>query len=251
MHRSLTRVIAVLLSVFVIYPGTAAAYDERPLLVGVLESSVMGYRGNQRILGFEAELAQKVCQQLQRRCELLLQSFSKNLEDVRQGHLDMAFSSILITPERREQLLFSNRYMRSVSCYIGKPGEQPRYRPARIAVVTDSVQAAYLQQLNRPDIEILRYNAISEVYQALESGAADQVLGPAVIQLGFLSSQPEDDFDLLGKPVDHPDVAGDVAVAVHPTRPALLAEVNAALELFMTNGSYNYLNKKYFPFNIY
>lgn len=251
MDRSvLARLFSSLTAVLALSLATFAQAD--PLLIGILDSPTMGYRStDNQLLGFEAELAQQICERSHLECEFVLQPFALNLESVRDGKLDMAFSSILVTEARKQHFVFSERYMRSVSSYIGNPGKQPRYRPVRVAVVKDSVQEVYLKQSQSAAFEALSFSNVDEAYQALKTGQADRVLLPAIIQLGFLYSDDSGLFDLIGEPLDNPKLAGDVAVAIHPDRAELKSGIDEALKSLLVDGSFNRLNNKYFPFNIY
>lgn len=248
--RHLSGLILACLTSAMLLTGLSARADT--LQVGILDSRMMGFRDqSNQLTGFEAELAQQICDRMQRQCDLTLQPFSSNLDGVKSGQLDMALSSILVTEARKQYLIFSERYMRSVSSYIGNPDRQPKYRPARVGVVSGSVQQFYLQQNHSATIETQTYPNIDEVYAALKAKEIDQVLLPAIIQLGFLYNDTSGLFDLIGGPIDNPKLAGDVAVAISPKKPTLKADVDRAIRSLLTDGSYNKLNNKYFPFNIY
>ncbi len=247
--RVLTRLTGFMVSLMLLMPQVSFADI---LKVGILDSPMMGYRDtDNQLSGFEAELAQQICERISHDCEFVLQPFGNNLDGVRHGQLDLALSSILVTEARKQYLTFSERYMRSVSSYIGNPEKQPKYRPTKVAVVKDSVQEFYLKQNFSTSMETLIYTDVDEVYAALKSGEADQVLLPAIIQLGFLYRDSSGMFDLIGGPIDNPKLAGDVAVAITPDRHLLKTEIDQAIRSLLTDGSYNRLNNKYFPFNIY
>lgn len=239
-----------LLATLLLFTSMPAKSDT--LLIGILESPMMGYRdADNQLSGFEAELAQQICERIDHDCEFVLQPFGNNLDGVRHGQLDMAFSSILVTEARKQYLTFSERYMRSVSSYVGNPDKQPKYRPTKVAVVKDSVQEYYLKQNFSTSMETLIYTDVDEVYAALKNGDADLVLLPAIIQLGFLYNDASGLFDLIGGPIDNPKLAGDVAVAITPERQRLKTDIDQAIRSLLTDGSFNRLNNKYFPFNIY
>jgi len=223
-----------------------------PLLVGIIDSPLMGYHDDkQRLRGFEAELAQQICAKLEYQCHFVLQPFAKNIEDVRLGHLDMALSSILVTDHRKKTLLFSQRYMRSVSSYIGTPNKQPKYRPIQVAVIKHSVQEHFLRQKFSSSIKVMAFDQNKEMYQALKENRVDQVLAPSIVQLDFLSNDNSGQFDLIGEPLDNPKLSGNIAVAIHRKKPDLKDQVDKALTDLLIDGSYNHLNNKYFPFNTY
>lgn len=230
---------------------SALAQKSSVLQVGVLKSANMGYLDQQQNpTGFEVELAQNICQKIQHICHIKLQSFSQNLKDLQDNKLDFALSSILITTERKKHLLFSDHYMRSFSIFAGLP-EQPKYRPVRVATVKGSVQEKYLRQHKADTMQTISYMHLEGAYQALLKGEVDQVLGPAILQLGFISRHTESDYELLGEPIRQNNLGGEVAVALPLTQTELQQQINQALSEMLTDGSYNRLNKKYFPFSIY
>jgi len=221
------------------------------LRVGVLESDFMGYiKPDKQLGGFEVEIAQTLCQRLKAQCQIKLQPFSVNLEDLKKNNIDFAVSSILVTPERKKHLLFSNRYMRSFSVFIG-PAKQPKNRRIRVASVKGSVQEHYLRQQKASSMDSISFMQLNESYEALLNGEVDQVLGPAMIQLGFVSDHSEAEYELLGEPIREYNLGGDVAVALPKNETALKDRINDILTEMLTDGSYNQLNKKYFPFSIY
>lgn len=232
-------------------PSLSVFGQPASLQVGVLKSANMGFlNAQQKPAGFEAELAQGICQRLKRTCQIKLQSFSNNLQDLRDNRLDFALSSIMVTDERKEYLLFSDHYMSSFSIFIGLP-EQPKYRPVRVGVVKGSVQEKYLRQYKADTMQSVSFAHLQETYQALLRQDVNQVLGPAILQLGFISQHPEMEYELLGEPIRQYNLGGKVAIALPKTQVKLQQEINQTLSEMLTDGSYNQLNKKYFPFSIY
>lgn len=222
--------------------------------VGILNAPQMGfYDPGQQLMGFEAELAQMLCERLPPpyQCTFRLQSFRQNLQDVQQGRLDMALSNILVTDERLQRIRFSQRYMRSTPSYIGDPNRQPTDRPARVAVLEGSVHARFLHLMLQADRLPVVYPDVQDLYEALLSGVVDQVMAPSIMQLGFLHQPQSEHLDMLEPPLDLPHIAGDIAVAMPATHAGLQQQINNALQQLLTDGSYDRLNKRYFPFNTY
>lgn len=241
----------VLLLLLILVATFPAKSDTRSLKVGVLHSSVTGYTGNNgQPEGFEAELAQLICQRINADCQIRLQSFPDNLKETRDGLLDFALSFVFITEERKQDFLFSQHYMSSASVYIGLP-EQPDNRLIRVGVVRNSVQAIYLANRQSERQEAILFDNTSEAYLALKKGTVDQVLAPSVIQLAFISEYQGDEFELLGDPLRHNNLGGNVAVILPKGSEKRLQQINDALTSLLTDGSYNLLNKKYFPFSVY
>ncbi|OOV87785.1 substrate-binding periplasmic protein [Oceanospirillum linum] len=232
--------------------ATTPVQAASPLTVGILSAPVMGYRdANHQVMGFEGELAQQICERIKRQCIFVLQPFSTNISDIRQGRIDLAFSNILVTEARSREFVFSERYMRSVSYYVGNPNTQPKYRSTRVAVIKGSVHAFYLQQNHSAAMEAVVYTDISDIYAALKRGDVDLVLLSTILQLGFLYSDESGLFDLIGNPIESSGLAGDIAVAINPAQKQLKPDIDQALRSLLTDGSFNRLNNKYFPFNIY
>lgn len=230
-------------------PGLAKA---EILRVGILNSPMTGFKdASGKLTGFEAELAEHVCERINQKCEFILQPFAHNLLGIQNGSLDLAFSSILITNARKELIIFSERYMRSVSSFIGNPSTQPKYRPVKVAVVKGSVQETFLRQKYSGTMQPLVFADVESAYLALTEKRVDRVLLPAIMQLGFLYNDDSGLFDLVGEPIDDPKISGDVAIAISQNQKLLKPEIDKALQSLLTDGSFNRLNNKYFPFNIY
>ncbi|WP_157834534.1 substrate-binding periplasmic protein [Oceanospirillum beijerinckii] len=241
----------VSLVVLLLTQSLAALAQTSTLNVGILESANMGFLDQfQQPTGFEVELAQGICLRLKRNCEIKLQSFSQNLQDIQDEKVDFALSSIMVTEERSKHLLFSDHYMSSFSIFVGLP-EQPKYRQVKVAVVKGSVQEKYLRQHKADTMVAISYAHLNETYQALLGQEVDQVLGPAILQLGFLSQHPDKEYELLGEPIRQFNLGGKVAVALPLKQFELQQQINDILSEMLTDGSYNQLNKKYFPFSVY
>lgn len=242
---------ALLAALLLITGMIAHQVQAQTFKVGVLDAQVMGFRDEENSLkGFEVELAQEICKQISISCEIRLQSFSENLRDIKEGNLNFILSSVLVTEERQKQFLFSQHYMRSASVYIGLPS-QPEYRKLKIAVVRHSMQEAYLRQKKADTVDTVIFDDITDTSVALKKGEVDQILGPAVIQLAFISEHQGYEFELLGEPLREHNLGGKVAVVLPKGSEKLQEDVNHALTQILTNGSYNLLNNKYFPFSVY
>ncbi len=66
--------------------------------------------GNQRIVGFDIELAMAVAQELGMGLEIILFDFGDMIPHLIAGEVDMIGACITITPERAQQVLFSEPY---------------------------------------------------------------------------------------------------------------------------------------------
>lgn len=229
-------------------------YAEMPaslLKVGVLNAPFMGYIDDQGVMtGFEVDLANAICAKLQQPCDIHLQPFQVNLEQVQNNQLSFAVSSFLVTPERQQKNLFSDRYMRSYSSYLGTL-EQPKYRAVRVGVVKGSTQERYLLQKKAGSIQTISFMDIQSTYDALMNHEVDQVLFPAIIQLKFINEHPELDLELLGDPLQENSLGGEVAIGLPFGQEVLRDRINQVIKTLLTDGTYNKINKHYFPFNVY
>lgn len=252
-NRLLSATLQSCLALLLTCSTAFAAQDDSVamLKVGVIDAPFLGFVDqNGQLTGFEVELAQAICHGLQRSCDIQLQPFQVNLQQVQTKQLDFALSSFLVTEQRKEKGLFSERYMRSYSSYLGAV-DQPQYRAVRVGVVKGSTQERYLLQKEQSAIEAVSFVDIQSTYDALLAGQVDQVLFPAIIQLKFLAEHPELELELLGEPLREHNLGGEVAVGLPIGHDVLRDEINQVLQRLLTDGTYNKLNKKYFPFNVY
>jgi polar amino acid transport system substrate-binding protein len=79
----------------------------------------------------------------------------------------------------------------------------------------------------------------------------DIVLSDSLNCLDFLKSERGADFDFVGEPLPSDDVSSSAHMAVRKGELELVRQLEEALEQLRMDGTYDRINRQYFPFNIY
>ncbi len=208
-----------------------------------------------RLTGFEVEIARALCATMGVRCEIDLLPFPEVLELLERNKADFAVASILKTPERTKKYLFTDRYKRSSSCYIGRAGEwslepQPDLAGKRIAVTRGSKQQDYFKLRDTGGI-ILVFDDQGEAIQAVADGRADLALAPSTVAVHLLTSNEGQNLEVVGEPITEGGLGGESAIALPLGREELRDRVNQALRAILADGRYDAITSRFLPFRVY
>ncbi|MCW2238969.1 substrate-binding periplasmic protein [Azospirillum canadense] len=260
MHRALIarRIATCLLGCLFAAVMACAAPAQADELLRVLTWKMAPYGmvdDQGRLTGFEVEIARALCATMGVRCEIDLLPFPEVLELLERNKADFAVASILKTPERAKKYLFTDRYKRSSSCYIGRAGEwplgaQPALAGKRIAVTRGSKQQDYFKLRDTGGI-ILVFDDQGEAIQAVADGRADLALAPSTVAVHLLTSNEGQNLEVVGEPITEGGLGGESAIALPLGREELRDRVNQALRAILADGRYDAITSRFLPFRVY
>jgi len=81
---------------------------------------------NGELTGFEVELAEAMCDEMNADCEFVIQSWDGMIPGLLARKFDLIMSSMSITPERAERVLFSEPYYNTPGGWFGPESLQHR-----------------------------------------------------------------------------------------------------------------------------
>ncbi|MBP2297295.1 substrate-binding periplasmic protein [Azospirillum rugosum] len=208
-----------------------------------------------RLTGFEVEIARALCATMGVRCEIDMLPFPEVLELLERNGADFAVASILKTPERAKKYLFTDRYKRSSSCYIGRAGEwplgaQPVLAGKRISVTRGSKQQDYFRTRDTGGI-IQVFDDQGEAIQAVADGRVDLALAPSTVAVHLLTSNEGQNLEVIGEPISEGGLGGESAIALPLGREELRDRVNQALRAILADGRYDAISSRFLPFRVY
>lgn len=222
--------------------------SDRPLRMAVVGNAApMSYSSGGVLTGFNVEMGRALCATLQTRCDIVVVPLGEVIASVASGKVDFAVSSLLTTPERRQQVLFTKPYYRSLSAWLARPGVEPGAHGLVVAVVRGSAQARYAQAQRWKTLELPLH---SEMPDALSTGKAQAVLLP-MLTAWSLSQDPR--VVAWGGGVQvfaAPDISGDVAISVAPSRPELVDRLNQAIDQVKRDGRFDRIASEFLPFKL-
>ncbi|TWA81963.1 amino acid ABC transporter substrate-binding protein (PAAT family) [Azospirillum brasilense] len=212
------------------------------------------------LFGFNIDFGRELCRSLGAVCSFDAAPFKQIIDDVAAGRYDIGFGNVLRTPDREQRLLFSIPYWRSSTSLVGHRGMpelglEEAIRSRRIAAIRGSRQHAALVRLADADpvlhANLVPVSTLDDLWDAMRSGKSDMAIGPTLNVVHFLLSDPGDGFETIGTPMSDDGLGGTVHIVFPPGQHALKAAVDRALTALRNDGTYQRINRHYFPFDIY
>jgi ABC-type amino acid transport substrate-binding protein len=181
--------------------GGAASFvdelkDRGELVVGVkfdLPQFGLKNPANDKIEGFDVDMGNAVARELGVEAKFV-EAISKNrIPFIQEDKVDIVFSTMTITDERKEQIDFSDVYYVAAQSSLTRKGETMTVDTAadkKVCTAKGSTSELNLPAL-QPDVEIILQDAYSQCVQLLRNKQADAVSTDDVILLQFVKQDPD------------------------------------------------------------
>jgi ABC-type amino acid transport substrate-binding protein len=208
------------------------------------------------LAGFDVEIAQALCTSMNVRCSLTHRPWEELIPGLVQGEYDAIVACMAKTPERERHVDFTGHYLRSKSGFIGHASTAVTLSPEGLTGKVlgsqkGTAQGALLLESYTGSLVKL-YPTMGEAYEAMARGEVDLVLTPMLASLEFLKSPSGRQYDFIGDALQHEEFSFTPAhIAIRKGDLLLQNRLDNALQDIRINGSYDRINRKYFPFNIY
>lgn len=197
-----------------------------------------------QIVGFDIDLAELIAQQLNRELSVVNLQFDSLIPAVVSGEVDIAMAALEPTRDRKQQVDFSNIYYRSRHALISIDG----YLRSRdlsyqtIGIRSNSAQVRYVNSLSKslPSLNIVTYDTLEDVFDALDRGAVEGVITEANVADQYLDRYA--DFEAQIMPSDQPTGS---AIAL-PRNSPLQQDINRAIADIKASGEMNRLISQWF-----
>lgn len=195
---------------------------------------------NKTFYGFDIDMMTMLCTYLKKKCDFVPMNFSELLPSVRNKTVDIAASSIFITPERAQFVNFSIPYLLSYTHFIGTKDK------ANVPFLIDSLsnkRIGYERGTLIPDVilslgiinpVLVAYNNTDDVVEGLLKNEVDYALFTQHAAY-YWNNNSAGQLTLLGNRI--PFGLG-VGIAVNKDKPELLMELNQALKVFQNSEAY-------------
>ncbi|WES87895.1 arginine ABC transporter substrate-binding protein [Dickeya fangzhongdai] len=203
--------------------------------------------GNQ-IVGFDIDLANALCKQLQATCTFTNQAFDSLIPALKFRRYDAVISGMDITPERSKQVAFTQPYYANSAIIIAQKGKfhtLADLKGKRIGMENGTTHQKFLQD-KHPEVKTVPYDSYQNALIDLKNGRLDGVFGDTAVVNEWLKTNP--DLATVGEKVTDPAYFGiGLGIAVRPDNQALLEKLNSALNAIKADGTYKAINDKWFP----
>lgn len=232
--------------------GTAHAQDRNLRIAFDVPYEPFEYKDdNGELTGFEVELADAMCEEMQANCEFVIQAWDGMIPGLLARKFDLIMSSMSITAERAERVLFSEPYYNTPGGWFGPNDfntdvtDMDAMKGKTIGVQRGTTMDTFVTENMGGIVSIKRYTTADDMVLDLEGQRLDAVF--VDYPVGEQTVLTKDGFKEVGEPVK---LGEGVGVAMRKRDKDLANEVNAALRTLKNDGTYDTIMQKYFNYDI-
>lgn len=224
--------------------------EKQPLVVASsLDFPPFEFKEGDEILGFDIDLIQAIEEQMGQDIIVKDVSWDRLLSSLAAGEVDMVVSQLTITENRKEYFAFTDPYFESGEVIVTAKGSAANLTSEDLAgkrvayqIGTYSDVFAMTVQEEFPTTNLLAYDTVEQVFEAVEEGRADAAIAPYAFTAYSLTKQGSDKLQISSELLTS-ELSG---IAVSKDNPELLDRLNKSLEIIKENGTYQLIYDKWF-----
>jgi polar amino acid transport system substrate-binding protein len=202
-------------------------------------------------VGFEMDLMKAVCEAEQMNCQLVEVAWDGIIPALTEKKIDVIWSSMSITEERKKVIDFTNMYYDSANTMIGRADDTTKIdmnapdsmKGKVIGVQTSTIHANFIQKYFGSAAEVKLYDTLDNALADLAAGRLDYVSESATSLAPFLEAH-KDFATKISWPLD-PIFGDGVGGGVRKEDTALKDELNAGIAAVVKSGKYDEMMKAY------
>lgn len=204
-------------------------------------------------VGWEIDLMDEVCKQMQERCELVEVAWDGIIPALVAKQIDVIWSSMSITDERRKTIDFTDMYYEAAVSVIGSKDQ--KFEPTAeglkgkvIGVQVSTTNESYAQKYFATTAkEIKSYQTQDEVNADLFAGRLDAVVADALALGAFLATeQGKACCILMGYVADDDEILGQgTGGGVRKKDVALKEKLNSAIKALAQSGMMEKISERH------
>ncbi|MCK0767400.1 transporter substrate-binding domain-containing protein [Chromohalobacter canadensis] len=209
--------------------------------------------------GFEIDLGNELCKRANLDCTWVEQSWDGIIPGLLSRKYDAILSSMAITPERENQVLFSIPYYNTPSVWITRRdrdidiNDKDALEGLSVGVQRGTIRDSYVTQMYGDTLDIRRYSSSQDVANDLVSGRLDLSFEDYPLAVDTFHFKDDDsEFKKIGESIKKPvSIFGKGAAMAFRKRDRELAEkFNQAIRDVYADGTYEKLMKQYFDYDL-
>ncbi|UYZ71426.1 transporter substrate-binding domain-containing protein [Moraxella bovis] len=193
------------------------------------------------LAGFDVDIANALCAKMAVTCEISTQNWGSIIPALKTGKFDAIVSAMSVTPERSEQVSFSEPYFVNTLVFVAKndssfdPANADNIKSAKISAQGSTISSQWLTQ-TYPDVKPTLHSTLVNAFLDLGASRSDVVISDKMPAMTWLGSELGKDFAVKG---DEIDINDNFAIAVDKGNDELLAKFNQALADIKADGTYD------------
>jgi ABC-type amino acid transport substrate-binding protein len=211
------------------------------------------YKQDGHVVGIEADNAKAVGDIIGQRISFVEMPFANLIPALKAGNIDVIMSGISVTPERSEQVTFTDSYMEMGQMAIMTTEKVAQFsqpwsifRPGVRVGVEPGTTGAQFAASDLKDAEVKFFKDSAAAFAALRSNAIDVYIHDAPTSWQLATATDNNDLISQYKPLTHEKLAW--AVRKDDTR--LAESLNSALRTMKGNGSLRYILNRWIPVTV-
>lgn len=200
-----------------------------------------------QIVGFDIDLANALCKQIQATCTFSNQAFDSLIPGLKFRRFDAVIAGMDITPERQQQVSFTQPYYENSALFIAQKGKLTdiaALKGKRVGVQNGTTHQKFLLDKHK-DITVVPYDSYQNAVLDLKNGRLDAVFGDTAVVNEWLKQN--ENLASVGDKVTDKDYFGiGLGIAVRQNNDELVKKFNDALNNIKQDGTYQTIYKKWF-----
>jgi arginine/ornithine transport system substrate-binding protein len=206
---------------------------------------------NGELTGFEVDLATAMCEEMKADCKFVIQAWDGMIPGLVARKFDLIMSSMSITAERAERVLFSEPYYNTPGGWFGPNSfdtdvtDMDAMKGKTVGVQRGTTMDTFVTEEMTGVVTIKRYTTADDMVLDLEGQRLDAVF--LDYPVGEQTVLTKDGFKEIGEQVK---LGQGVGVAMRKRDKAVAEAVNAALRKLKEDGTYDAIMKKYFAYDV-
>lgn len=205
-----------------------------------------------KLTGFDYDIAVEICRIMNRECEISIVAFDNIIPEIVAKKIDIGVAGMAKTAEREEKVLFSDKYFRSSSVFMGFPGSITAsvegLKGKKIGVQHKTTQETYLRNTFGEVAEIVTFSNFDEIMAATLNKTIDVAFVDGLPGYAFLKTDKGENLDIVGEPIM---LGSGSCIVLDKSLTKEREAINEAIQTMRKSGKYDVLNRKYFEFNVY
>lgn len=202
----------------------------------------------QKPVGFDVDLLTEIAKRNGLRAEFVNQTFSGVIAGLLARRYDVVASAMLITPDRRAQLCFSDPYVDANQSLVVNRQRSPDIRSTddlggkTVGVQADTTGEQWADEHLKGKVRTIKsYETAHDAFLDLKAGTIDAIVNELPVSLYRQKLEP-DTLEVVEEiPTDE-----HYGIAVHSENKSLLDAVNRALGQIRADGTYDRIYRTWF-----
>jgi polar amino acid transport system substrate-binding protein len=240
-------------------PGTQGAAPGGSLKIGT-EGAYPPFNNltaDGKLEGFDIDIANALCAEMKVTCEFVTQDWNGIIPALQAGKFDAIIASMSITPERAQQVDFTNKYYNTPPAVVApkdttiKGVTKEDLAGKTMGVATSTTHYNYAEK-TYTDSTLKGYPSSKEFLLDLANGRLDAASDDISVLEAWLASPDGACCKLVGAITPVEEIHGPGAgIAVRKGETDLANKFNAAIDAIRASGKYKEINDKYFTYDVY